>query len=194
MMTLMGSQNYNGPTTVASGVLKLGSVTSGGGGSTISVVNAPQAVSFGTTSPATINGITVGSQANVLVVDVSTDGVQNVATDGFALTYGGKSLTLAVQTPSNVTGYRNSAIYYLYNPPATGTLTATMPNIAAYIIDAFTLGGVSTTSGIVTGGIDAGAVTKASVTLNGIQAGSVRGHRSNGAHREQRAFRIFGHQ
>ncbi len=76
MMTLMGSQNYNGPTTVASGVLKLGSVTSGGGGSTISVVNAPQAVSFGTTSPATINGITVGSQANVLVVDVSTDGVQ----------------------------------------------------------------------------------------------------------------------
>ncbi len=95
-----------------------------------------------------------------------------MATDGFALTYGGKSLTLAVQTPSNVTGYRNSAIYYLYNPPATGTSTATMPNIAAYIIDAFTLGGVSTTSGIVTGGIDAGAVTKASVTLNGIQAGS----------------------
>ena len=88
------------------------------------------------------------------------------------LSYGGSNLTLAVATSSPTTQYRNSAIFYLYNPPSSGTLSCTMPNSTAYLIDAFTLGGVNTTQLPLTGGTDAGGVTTARVTVSGIQPGS----------------------
>ncbi len=166
-MTLYGNSTYSGPTLISAGALKLG-----GGNGSINIVDTGPGVAMGTTAAATITGITVSPQADVLVVDVSTDTGTAAPYVPGTLSYGGSNLTLAVATSSATTQYRNSAIFYLYNPPSIGTLSCTMPNSTAYLIDAFTLGGVNTTQLPLTGGTDAGGVTTARVTVSGIQPGS----------------------
>lgn len=126
----------------------------------------------------TIPQFTVSPTADVLIVEVGTRGVNSSAD---TITFGGQTMTLAVQFPSTNQVFRDSAIYYLYNPtPGAGTIAGQFSptGITDYVISAFTLGGVNTSLAPITTGADnpnnGGAATTATLTA-GQAAGVVTG-------------------
>ena len=143
-----------------------------------------------------IASFTVSPAANVLIVEVGTRGVNGSAD---TITYGGQTLTLATQFPSVNTVFRDSAIYYLYNPtPGTATLTGTFSptGISDYVLSAFTLGGVNTAIAPITAGADGQTSATTTATLTAAQAANVVAgfFRRHGADPQQRhdAIHLFG--
>ncbi len=135
--------------------------------------NAPISGSTGSSSNGTLSGsqsIALGA-ADVLVVDVSTRNNNTLATGLdklFTFTYGSGTLTEAVGAESLAGSYRDSAIFYMYNPPSTGTLSFSLSNQCSdYIIDAIGLGGVNVSAGatVVTGTGDGASSALATVSL-----------------------------
>lgn len=121
----------------------------------------------------TISSFTVSPTANVLIVEVGTRGVSGSAD---TITFGGQTLLLAVQVPSVNTVFRDSAIYYLYNPtPGTGAISGTFSptGISDYVISAFTLGGVNTSIAPITTGADGQTAAATTATLPAAQAANV---------------------
>ena len=120
-----------------------------------------------------IASFTVSSDADVLVVEVGTRGVNGSAD---TITFGSQTLTLATQFPSAQTVFRDSAIYYLYNPtPGTATLSGTFSptGISDYVLSAFTLGGVNTAIAPITAGADGQTSASTTATLTAAQAANV---------------------
>jgi fibronectin-binding autotransporter adhesin len=164
---------------VARAVIALGAfiaaAESGPATAAIAIVDNPIAPISSGGNPTTFNigSFTVSPAANVLIVEVGTRGVNNSAD---TITFGGQTLTLATQFPSVNTVFRDSAIYYLYNPtPGTATLGGTFSptGISDYVLSAFTLGGVNTAIAPITAGADGQANASTTATLTAAQAANV---------------------
>ena len=120
-----------------------------------------------------IPSFTVSSGADVLIVEVGTRGVSGSAD---TITYAGQTLTLAVQQPSINTIFRDSAIYYLYNPtPGTAAISGQFSptGITDYVLSAFTLCGVNTGIAPITTGADGQTSATTTATLTAAQAANV---------------------
>jgi autotransporter-associated beta strand protein len=141
----------------------------------ISIVdNAITPIADGT-SPTqfTISSFTVSPTADVLIVEIGTRGVSGSAN---TITYGGQTLTLSVQQPSVNTVFRDSAIYYLYNPtPGTAALSGQFSptGISDYVLSGFTLSGVNTSIAPITTSADGAGNATVTATLTAAQAASV---------------------
>jgi fibronectin-binding autotransporter adhesin len=141
----------------------------------IAIVDNPITPISSANNPTTfsIDSFTVSPSANVLIVEVGTRGV-NDSTD--TITYGGQTLTLATQFPSVNTIFRDSAIYYLYNPtPGTAALSGTFSptGITDYVLSAFTLSGVNTAIAPIAAGADGTTSASTTATLSAAQAANV---------------------
>jgi fibronectin-binding autotransporter adhesin len=123
-MSLGGNSAYAGPTTVAGGVLQLGSLTN----TTIAV--ASSAAFLTTTTQNNTEAFTVGAGANLLVVEISWRNNTPTPTLPVVQYNGTLNLTPAVSLfAGNVnTNQTDSAIFFLSSPPTgTGSLTVNYP-------------------------------------------------------------------
>ena len=115
-------------------------------------------------------GITVSPSADVLVVDLTSYSTY-LTNVGFAV-----NGTPLIQATGIVAfpGYKiGSAIYYLDNPPAGNlTLTGTLGNAVAAMVDYCTLSDVNTTAPVIASSVNGGTSPVSTLSLSGIAAGS----------------------
>ncbi len=102
-------------------------------------VNSPLALTCGTTNSVLVVEINERNTANA--ADLPSG--PNLATD---LTFGGQALILATSSVAAYANYNSTGIYYLPNPPTSGSLSVSFPlaSTSNYAIDAFTLTDVNT--------------------------------------------------
>ncbi len=115
------------------------------------------------------NGTATGA-GTVLVVDATTKNINTAPPS--TLAWGSQTLTLAGWIPSQNTTYRESAIYYLFNPAVgTNNIVLNQAGTTTDILDAFELTGTDG-SAPTTAGFDNVNGTSSSVTFNSVVGGS----------------------
>ena len=132
-----------------------------GPASAIIIQDSPTTVFSSTASSTLSSNFTVTSGASVLVFEAGFVDSTTAAAAPATITFGTQTMTLAGDQKSTLGtggGYREEALYYLYNPdPGTSTLTITpAASVALTTGDEFTLAGVDTSGGnpVLTAGAD----------------------------------------
>ncbi len=151
----------------------------------IATLDGPSPIEYG----AALNtaSFTVSSGATVLVVFYGsrTQGDSPSADAGTpALSWNGNALTKAVTQSSTASTWDDNSIYYLINPPAgTGTITeaANPTGVNQIWWMAYTLTGVDTTKGVLTGSVGNGSASTVNDTVSNIVAGSWAAYATSGS-------------
>jgi hypothetical protein len=118
--------------------------------------------------------VTTTGNSNVLVVIMLDKSTSSTGVSPTTLTWNGLTLARAVRAIDTASSYRESAVYYVFNPTAgtaniIGTLTATP--VCTYL-QAYTLSGIDTNATLLTGSATSLSGTNLTFTVSSVAAGS----------------------
>ncbi|HTB84164.1 MAG TPA: immunoglobulin domain-containing protein [Candidatus Sulfotelmatobacter sp.] len=118
--------------------------------------------------------VTTVGNSNVLVVILLDKSTVSTGVLPTTLAWNGLTLTRAVRAIDTASSYRESAVYYVFNPTAgtaniTGTLTATP--VCTYL-QAYTLTGIDTNAALLTGSATSLSGSNLTFTVSSVAAGS----------------------
>jgi hypothetical protein len=138
----------------------------------IALLDGPSAIAHGTSTNISSPSFTVSSGASVMVVSLADHNVDNG--EPSTLSWNGQTLSQAVTIDNAASTYRDSAIYYLFNPtPGSGAITGiTSAGVDNTWLSAFTLTGVSTNYAPLTGSVNSSGATIISNTVAGVPTNS----------------------
>ena len=114
---------------------------------------------------------TVSPGAKVLVVMLNDRNNQDQSPPN--LLWQGQTVTRAIRTNNTAGTWRNSSIYYLFNPlPGSGNITGTFTATPSdWWISVYTLAGVNPTIAPFVGGVNSAGANTISFTINGVPLG-----------------------
>ncbi len=138
----------------------------------IAVLNAPITMAKETGTGISVS-VTVSSGANALVVVFADHGGGSTFAGPASLSWGTQTLNLLVSQNNMGGTYRDSAIYYLFNPkPGTANITGTCTaSVTDTLLTAYTLGNVATTAPL-TGSAGNSSTKSLTISITTVPAGA----------------------